>query len=511
MRSTFLSLLLAGSALTIPSASLAADELTFELLSTYETGIFDEGAAEIVVHHAGTQRLYVVNADAGEVDILDIQDPASPEKIGALATEAHGKGANSVAVHGDRVAIAVVGESKQADGKIVFFDLDGNETAAVIVGANPDMVTFTPDGSYVIVANEGEPSDDYSSDPEGTISIISMSDMSVRTAGFGHIVALPEGMRIARPGDSIAVDMEPEYVAVSADSKTAWVTLQENNAIAVVDIEGAQVVSLMGLGYKDHSQEAFDPSNKDGGRRMQTWPVWGMYQPDAIVSYETSGGETYLITANEGDARDYDGWSEETRVADLTLDPEAFPNAEELQQPGYLGRLKTTTAMGDTDGDGDHDEIYAYGARSFSIWSASGERVFDSGNAFERITGERLGGNFNSNNDENDSGDKRSDDKGPEPEALAVGEIDGRQIAFIGLERVGGIMAYDVTEPTEARFLGYTNNRDFAGTASNGTAGDLGPEGIAFIPAARSPNGRDLIAVANEVSGTTSIFAVSLD
>lgn len=509
MRALSLAALLAGPTL-LTSPAWSSDRLTFNHLSTYETGVFDEGAAEIVVYSAETQRLFVVNADAGEVDVLDISDPASPTKVSTLSTEAHGKGANSVAVQGDLISIAVVGRSKQEPGKVVFFDLNGNEKGAVTVGANPDMVTFTPDGAYALVANEGEPSKDYSNDPEGTVSVIAVADRTVRTASFSGFDSVPDGMRLVKPGSSVAADVEPEYIAVSADGLTAYVTLQENNGIAVIDVTKAEVTELLGLGYKDHSQVPLDASNKDGGTNIKTWPVMGMYQPDSIVSFQ-SDGKTYLITANEGDAKDYDGWSEETRVAKLTLDPTAFPNAAVLQENGNLGRLKTTTSMGDADGDGDHDVIYSYGARSFSIWSTSGELVFDSADQFERITAARLGRDFNSTNDENDKGDSRSDDKGPEPEALTVGEIAGRTIAFIGLERVGGVMAYDVTDPANSEFLGYHNNRDFSGNAEAGKAGDLGPEGMAFIPAAQSPNGKDLLAVANEVSGTTSIFEIVLN
>ncbi|MDF1847892.1 MAG: choice-of-anchor I family protein [Parvibaculaceae bacterium] len=509
MRAFSSAALLAGAAL-MSSPAWGEDRLTFNHLSTYETGVFDEGAAEIVVYAPSVQRLYVVNADAGEVDVLDISDPTRPTKISTLSTRGPGNGVNSVAVQGDLVAVAVVGQSKQDLGKVVFFDLDGNEKGSVSVGANPDMVTFTPDGAYALVANEGEPSDDYSNDPEGAVSVIAVADMTVRTADFSRFDSVPDGMRIVKPGSSVAADVEPEYIAVSADGLTAYVTLQENNGIAVIDVTKAEVTELLALGYKDHSQVPFDASNKDGGTNIQTWPVKGMYQPDSIVSFQ-SDGKTYLITANEGDAKDYDGWSEETRVAKLTLDPSVFPNAAELQENGNLGRLKTTTSMGDTDGDGDHDVIYSYGARSFSIWSTSGELVFDSADQFERITAARLGRDFNATNDENDKGDSRSDDKGPEPEALTVGEIDGRTIAFIGLERVGGVMAYDVSDPANSEFLGYHNNRDFSGNAEAGKAGDLGPEGMAFIPAAQSPNGKDLLAVANEVSGTTSIFEIVMD
>ena len=42
------------------------------------------------------------------------------------------------------------------------------------------------------------------------------------------------------------------------------------------------------------------------------------------------------------------------------------------------------------------------------------------------------------------------------------------------------------------------------------TAGDLGPEGLVFIPAAQSPNGRPLLVVGNEVSGTTAVLQLNL-
>ncbi|MEZ5299685.1 MAG: choice-of-anchor I family protein [Verrucomicrobiales bacterium] len=220
-----------------------------------------------------------------------------------------------------------------------------------------------------------------------------------------------------------------------------------------------------------------------------------MYMPDAIVAFEAMG-ETFIISANEGDSRDYDGFSEEARVEDLDLDPTAFPNAAELQSRAELGRLKTTTTLGDTDGDGDYDEIYAFGGRSFSIWDAKGNLVFDSGDQLERLVAEYLPANFNASNDSNGF-DGRSDDKGPEPEGLAIGQLDGRTYAFLGLERVGGVMIFDITYPYSPVFVDYFNNRDFSADPEDELelAGDLGPEGLKFIPASDSPNGKPLLAV----------------
>ena len=501
--------LCAASNLTFLPAAYGADRVELHLLSTYKTGVFNKSAAEIPAYDAGHKILYVVNSYAGKVDILDIADPREIKKIGEMSAAAHGTAVTSVAVHGDLVVLAVV--NGQKNGKAVFFDLNGVEKGAVAVGANPDMLTFSPDGRYVVVANEGEPSPDYSHDPLGTVSVIRVDDMSVQSVGFEHLTKadLPEGMRIGHPTASVAQDVEPEYVAISADSKTAWVVLQENNAIAVIDIASAKLTKLLGLGYKDWSKLTMDASNKDGGISLKNWPVWGMYQPDSIAAYQT-GGKTYLVTANEGDARDYDGFSEEERAGKVEWDARKWPTADVLQAKTLLGRLKISTLSSDTDGDGDMDKLMAFGGRSFSIWTEEGTQVFDSGDDFERITAKRLKGHFNSDNKKNDSGDSRSDDKGPEPEGVAIGKIGDTIYAFIGLERVGGVMVYDVTTPTDAQFAGYVNNRNFDGDPKKGTAGDLGPEGLAFISAASSPTGKPILAVANEVSGTTSLFEIQV-
>jgi hypothetical protein len=272
-----------------------------------------------------------------------------------------------------------------------------------------------------------------------------------------------------------------------------------------------KITSIVPLGFKDHSEagNGFDASNRDDAINIQTHPVFGMYQPDAIATYEVQG-ETYVVTANEGDARDYDGFSEEDRVKDLDLDPTAFPDADTLQADENLGRLNITTTLGDTDGDGDYDQLFAYGARSFSIWDAEGNLVWDSGDQFEQKLAALLPDDFNATNDENDSFDNRSDDKGPEPEGVTIGRVGSRIYAFIGLERVGGIMMYDITDPDNPQFVNYVNNRDFSGDAEAGTAGDLGPEGVLFIDQDQSPTGQNLLVVTNEISGTTTVYSASV-
>lgn len=506
------------------------EQLQLTQLGTYQTGIFDEGAAEIPAFDPETNRLFVVDGFEKAIDVFDLTDPSNITKIDVdLDISGFGGEVNSVDVK-NGVVVAAVGAGVDEKGNAVFFDTAGNLLGAVEVGYSPDMVTFTPDGTKALVANEAFPNDDYTFDPEGSVSIVDISDgvegATVTTAGFsafnGQEDELAEsGVRIFGPGATVAQDLEPEYIAVSPDGETAYVALQENNAIGILDLDTEEFTDVVGLGFKDHSLpgNALDASNRDDGINIQNWPVFGMYQPDAISTYEV-GGETYFVTANEGDARLYpdggdnegEAFNEEERIGDVDLDPTAFPDAEELQLDENLGRLKITNTLGDTDGDGDFDELYAYGARSFSIWDADGELVFDSGDEFEQITAEVLPDDFNSTNDENDTFDDRSDDKGPEPEGNVIGEVDGKTYLFTGLERVGGIAVHDISDPTDPKFVQYINTRNFDVPAtledgsSNPAAGDLAPEGLDFVTAEDSPTGRPLLIVANEVSGTTTTY-----
>jgi hypothetical protein len=888
-------------------------------VGTYSSGQLNVSAAEIVVYHAGTQRAYVVNGGDKTLDILDVSDPTAPALIRQVDMTPFGNAATSVAIYDDLFAVAVPAAEKTDPGAVVFLDPDGTVLAQVTVGALPDMLTFTPDGRYVVTANEGEPSADYTVDPEGSISIIDVSggvaalnDASVRTAGFVAFndAEIDAQIRIYGPNATVAQDLEPEYVAIAPDSTTAFVTLQENNALAVVDLANAEVTALLPFGFKhfdapvatlttypvadlpalgttaagqeirlggfsglfyegvedagrlifvthpdrgpssrghdvdgdginerpfalpdfqpvivrlaldpatgvveileqigltrpdgtpltglpnlagaagmayadeepvdlqgnplaldplgadleglaraedgtywladeyrpalyhvggdgeliaryvpegsnntetevvvgeealpaiyaqrrvnrgfeavalrddilyafiqstldnpddaedsaskstdlvrilafdtqagqtvgeyfyrldggdvdliadavtapdgsllvmERDEEAgaaaekriyrididvatnflgydlpvgvelksdadlaklgitpaakrlvvdlgvigydrvdkpeglalidadtlavindndfgvggaldlatgrieedpdptpvvlgivrlaangLDASDKDGGVNITGWPVEGMFMPDAIDAY-TVDGQTYLVTANEGDARDYGGYSEEDRLGNLALDAAIFPHATELQRKKALGRLFVSTAGADTDGDDLIDRIAAFGGRSFSIWDTAGNLIFDSGDAIERITAEALPDGFNSNS-KNNSFDNRSDEKGPEPESLALGEIDGRTYVFVGLERVGGVMVWDITDPRAPSFVQYANNRDF--TAADEAAGDLAPEGIAFVPAIDSPTGAPLLLVANEYSGTMTVWAI---
>lgn len=518
------SLVVFAFAMPLPQAHGQHFEL--KLLGSYQTGVFDQGAAEIAAFDPISKRLFFVNAQAATVDILDLTDPAAPVKIASIDATAYGTSANSVDVKNGVVAVAIEADPKQDPGKVVFFDTDGIFISEATVGALPDAVTFTSDGSKVVVANEGEPNADYTVDPEGSVSVIDLSGGAtnpvVTTASFASFIGQEDqlrsqGIRIFGPNANAAQDIEPEHLIISDDSQTAYVTLQENNAIAEIDLSSATVTALMPLGFKDHNAagNGLDASDRDSGVNIQNWPTLGMYLPDAIAKL-TVDGQTYLLTANEGDTRDYDGYSEEERINGITLDATAFPNAAELQDNAILGRLKVTSSLGDKDGDGDYDKLYSFGTRSFSIWDANGNLIYDSGDDFERLIAELLPTEFNSDNTENNSFDNRSDDKGPEPEAITVGWIGDRAYAFIGLERIGGVFVYDVTNPAAPTFVTYANHRDFSVAFDPDAVtpqelqmvGDLGPESVLYVSADDSPTGSDLLIVANEISGSVSIYQI---
>jgi 2',3'-cyclic-nucleotide 2'-phosphodiesterase (5'-nucleotidase family) len=511
--------LVALALLCAPPAALAtgSSRPAFAPIGSYETGLGLE-SAEIVAYEDG--RMFVTNSARASLDIVDVSDPSAPSLIRRVDLSAFGSSVTCVSAHRGLVAVAVPAEPRTSPGKVLILDRDGKLLDKTEVGALPDMLTFSADGMRLLVANEGEPSQDYSIDPQGSVSVLFVWPFKPfqgrilhrRTIGFGDFDAgqprhaeLPAGIRITGPGASVSQDLEPEYISVSPDLLSAFVTLQENNAVAVIDLLRLRVRSIHALGTKDHSLESngFDPSDRDSSISIGTWPVRGMYQPDGIAAFATARG-TYYITANEGDARAYDGFAEDVRVGSsgYVLDSTVFPNASALKSNARLGRLTVTRASGDLDGDGDFDEIQVFGARSFSIHAADGRRVFDSGDALERLTAATFPANFNSNNDTNDF-DSRSDNKGPEPEGVTVGRIGPRTYAFIGLERIGGVLIYDVTDPLAPIFVQYTNNRDFG---SDPVGPDSGPEGLVFVDAFSSPTHRPLLLVSNEISGTVTLY-----
>ena len=539
-QATLIAALLSTIVLIGCGGSSAENEATPTSFTLSKIGGFGSallGASEITAFDSKSKRLFVVNGANGSLDVVDLADPSNPKVIQTISTAAFGGGVfNSVAVYDGLVAVAIEAAPKTSAGKVAFYD---GQTLALLntvsVGSQPDMLTFSPDGKFVITANEGEPNS-YgaadSVDPEGSVSVITVNrggTPTVASADFKAYVGQEatlraQGVRIYGPGANAAQDLEPEYVAVTEDSKTAYVTLQENNAVAIVDLASAKVTSIKPLGFKDHSIAGMgmDASDEDGGTNTNTGtpavkiaqvPVKGMYQPDAIATY-TAAGQTYFITANEGEARaDWPGYSDETRVrAHCTagLDPSVFADATNLILDSNLGRLRITSNPNGTstgkNAAGQCTELWSFGARSFTIWNKDMVRVFDSGDQIEQRTSALATAKFNSSHD-NDTLDNRSPAKGPEPEGVTIGKIGNKNFAFVGLERVGGVMVYDVTVPSAPVFVTYFNNRAASGTT---LTGDRGPEGVLFISADKSPNGKPLLIVGNETSGTTAVLQLNL-
>lgn len=515
--------------------------LAVELVGRYSSGAsIDEGGTEIVVYDPNSFRAFSVNGAEKALDILDLSSLKPSETadipllkripLSGLGVEA--SDVTSVAIHpdGEFIAVSAPAVKKEQPGSIVFLTIDGEALGHVKVGALPDMLTFTPDGKQLLVANEGEPTEDYTINPQGSVSMINLSqpieeidDQAVTTVLFDEAI-IEDDVRKVHPDSSYAEDLEPEYITIDSAGKYAYVVLQENNAMAKLDIEAQKFVSIKSLGYKDYSipKNQLDPSNKDGGEDIRNWPVLSMYQPDGLASFEVDG-QTYLLSANEGDAQDWEGFSEETRVADLAgdyqLNAELYKGYNQnrldklvkngLFEEDQLGRLNTSIAHPKNE-DGKYEAIYGYGGRSFSVWHADTmDLAYDSADDFEQITAEVYPEYFNSSNDE-DGFDSRSDDKGPEPESVITGEVGGTDYAFIGLERQGGIMVYDLSKPTKPKFDSYFSSRVFTGPDAEVTeqSGDVAPEGLAFIPEEQSPTGQNLLLAAHEVSGTIAVYAI---
>jgi hypothetical protein len=314
-------------------AEQTPSRIQMNFLGRYESGVFGESAAEIPAVDMASKRGFVVNSEKGALDVLDLSVPASPKLLSTLrVSDINGIPANavvnSVASKNGLVAIAIESNPKTDPGFVALYRASDLALLDFIeVGAQPDMLVFTPNGSQLLVANEGEPADDYATDPEGSVSVIDVSlpsKLSLRTASFRAFndqvqLLRQQGVRIFGRNATVAQDLEPEYIAVSPDSKTAYVSLQENNAMAVIDLATARVSKVLPFGYKDHGVmgNGFAANDKDTGVSIALHPgVLGMYQPDAIAVHQFNGVD-YVVTANEGDAREWGDFVEEMRVGDL--------------------------------------------------------------------------------------------------------------------------------------------------------------------------------------------------
>ncbi|RPD43347.1 choice-of-anchor I family protein [Chitinophaga barathri] len=468
----------------------AEDPATFDEIGTIDIG--GAGAAEISAYDPATKRLFVVKNDGTNmIKILNLADPAHPVDLNQDVLTNSGA-VNSLAVHNGKLAAAIEATDKTLPGRVVVYNTENMSVLKTIpTGALPDMVTFSPDGKFILTANEGEPATDYSADPIGTVSVISVDNnysvVNLDFNGFaGQETALKaKGFRVFGP-TGFAQNIEPEYITVAPDSKTAWVTLQENNAIAKIDLATKTITDIFPLGFKDYNTDAnaVDLSDKDNTITFSKSPVKGMYQPDAVAVLQNGAGIPYLFTVNEGDVREWDAYAENVRIKDLQLDPTAFPNAAALKADAALGRLYVTKTLGDLNSDGLYESLYSFGARSFSVWNGNtGALVFDSKNELDVKVKET--GIYE---------DGRSDDKSIEPEGITLGTMGNKTIAFVGMERVDAVAIYDVTSPAAPVFLKIVKSGD-------------APEGVLFVDAKNSPNKKSLLIVSSEDDGVIKIYA----
>ena len=502
------------------AAPVASNQIQLNYIGSFDPSNNNTSSTEIVVHDPATQRLFTISSLTDVFDIIDFSNPTTPSVIKTIDMQPYG-GITSIAVKNGIIAVASPnGTDAQQNGSVVFFDINGNFLKQVTAGVLPDMVTFTPDGTKVMTANEGEPNNAYTVDPEGSISIIditggiaNLSQSNVTTLSLavfnGQEAALAaSGVRKVKSTSTLAQDLEPEYIAISPDSQKAWVSCQENNAIIEVDLTTKTLENIWGLGQKDMSLpgNGFDASDNNGEILIANWPVKAYYNPDAMASYKI-GSTNYIVTANEGDEKDLDGFSERTTVGanGYALDSAIFPNASILKASHNLGRFRVTSVNGNTDGDNEYEEIHALGARSFSIFNADTKAiVYDSGDQFERHVAANHPLIFNADNEANGA-KSRSRAKGPEPEGVTLGTIGGQTFAFITLERTGGVMVYNVTDPNNVTFTDYKHSR-----MTSAFGGDNGPEGIIYITPENTTTGKGYVIIANEISGTLSMYEVAV-
>ncbi|CAM9565311.1 unnamed protein product [Pylaiella littoralis] len=528
--------LLAGAAMV----ASARAHLTMTKVGSFNNT--DGTLLEIVV--AGRDN-YLFASSAAGIYVFMVGADLSPTKVGFYANMTDFGEPTSVAYNSvyDTVAFSVKSFDALTKGRVYvvpsfdkWMDCDFcvDNVQILETGYLPDMVTFTPDGRRILTANEGEPLD-YTmpeNDPVGSVSIFKRRWATGEfepacEVGFEYFNTaerterlVARGMRVGvKDFTTFAMDMEPEYIAVTENSNTAYVTLQENNAVVKIDIKGCEIKRMYPLGYKEWGNGVMmDASDEDGEINLQDWPtVNGMYQPDAIATFSgMSDGKRYFLIANEGDAREYGEedtdsfFADEIRVGDLAVEM-GLNSTEAPYSDDALGRLKVTTLP---PFDGNIDELYAYGgrqvdrptktnAKSISIFDGKkGELVWDSGDFIEQFLADPANGFTDIFNSEGgmETFDGRSDDKGPEPEGLALAEIDGRMFVFVALERIGGWMCWDISEPTAPVFQSYVNSYEE----------DTAPESGAIIPADVSPSGHTLLMGAYEVSDTLAVFELKM-
>lgn len=489
----------------------------------------DGGVMEIVDYNTATGWAYAINGQTGHLTAIAIKDIEKSTDIDLLdgnnidiksiiENEVSGfkyGDMTSVAVSPDNktIAVAIQAEDYFANGRVAVFECNADGTLtfknAVEVGVQPDMVTYTPNGTMILTANEGEPRLGYAEgtiDPAGSVSIIKTSDLSADTVGFEAFdekrAELVSAGIVIKKNTNPSVDFEPEYIAAT-DTK-AYITLQEANAVAVLDLAAESYSGIYSAGFEDYSTTAIDIDKKDEKYAAKTYSsLMGIRMPDSIAVY-TAAGQDYIVTANEGDSRDWNGYLNELEV-NFGKGKTSPTGAITAENSGLAGKV---VFFDPSDYEGlSSEKDYLFGGRSFTVYKVTDNgivEVYTSGNELEAKTATLIPDNFNCSNDDKTI-DDRSGKKGVEAESVTVGVVGEKTYAFVGLERIGGVMVYDITDPANVSYVNYINSRDF----SEDIAGDVSPEGLCFIPASESKTGKPMLLAACEVSGTVAVYDIT--
>ena len=521
-----------------------ADEATMKIteISSITSGD-GEGSAEIATYHAGSKRIFATNGVKNTIDIFDISDVANPKKVGSVELSPYGNDVTSVAA-GKDVVVAVVNVSDKfsatgvpttTNGKIVVLDTTGKVLSSPdVLGVLPDSVTFAPNGTTALVAIEAQPvcakddpataakeEADYTkaSDPVGGVTVVDLSNPAapvLEFAGFDQFTVAEmrdKGIAVSSVINNVSKDFEPEFVT-AVDNNYAYVTIQEANAIGKLNIQTATFESITRAFESKVSQVARDTSDRDAGAGPRYYPyVVGASQPDAIAGFKVGSGN-YFLTANEGDAREYTCLNDDQRASALKVDPRRFPDWKTLSGSAALGRAKVNPTMGDKDGDGDIDTIHLRGSNSMTMYR-NGLAIWDSGDLLDQIQTAAFGvaninGSHSLSSDKatmNYVGQDRSDDKGAEPEGVAVGMVGDRRIAVLGLERMSALAVFDITQPRSPVFIEWLQMLPAKATPAKDVK-YWSPEGIVFVSADKSPSGKALIITSYELSGSLSIHQI---
>ncbi|MGN1121948.1 MAG: choice-of-anchor I family protein, partial [Eubacteriales bacterium] len=497
----------------------ATGSLKLELAGRYNSEAMnaDGGSLEIVQYNPANGFAYAVSGVKGKLIAVNMNGSLGGNTVVALdgteydlKTMVHVDGftygdMTSVAISpdGTKLAAALQDADYAKPGIVTLFacKADGSLEllCAAYVGVQPDMVTFA-DNQTILTADEGEPRNGVDGiDPKGSVSIVTVHADNILLSHSVYFDSfddkrgeLTDAGVLVQKGANPSADFEPEYIAVSGD--TAYVSLQEANAIAVLDIASKAFTGVYPLGFQDYSMTKVDLQKNDAIEFSNYDNVYGIKMPDGI-SVATVGGKTYLLTANEGDSRaDWNGLDNEYE--------------SDISPTGNVTLDKKTVWFNADLWDGlNPDKAYVFGGRSFSIYEVANnglKPVYDSGSDFETITAKELPDYFNCSNDKI-TRDNRSGKKGPEPETVITGTVDGKTYAFIALERIGGIMVYDITDPSHATFVNYINSREF----DDAIQGDVSPEGMCFVSGRDSKTGNALLLAACEVSGTLAVYELT--